>query len=727
MVAVSVGLSISSANAACNTPVGVAGDVIYNKSQGVLQYCNNTNWIAAGAQTPQITQGYFVLASGTYTGNLSGLAGADTICLNDLNTNDWMGKSSAGPLTAGRVKAFLCDGTTCNNLAPSTQYYFARSNVPTTGGDSFTTDATGRGPGDTNSWSGATRLGIIANLWMNRHENGTASYWENEPETYGNHCTGWTVSSGVNGEYGSTSQSDNRRWSSSSQSCATANRLVCVVQPTSAGTCSSPTGSTMDILFNSASSVMQYCNGVSWIAMGPIGGVPAGTGCDTTPVTVTTPGASTFNMPANCNSVTVEAFGAGGSGSLDSQSQRGAGGGGGSSAVVRNTGSVLLVVGGGGGGGGGVDGASGSRGGGGGYAIATSAVTPGEVLDVYVGGGGVRATSDTGGAGGATGTYAGGKGGNRRQNGTGATYGGAGGGGAENTGGSSTYGGAGGAGDDGGSCGTSTNGGACSGVYGGGGGGFSISGGTVIIGSRGNVSSGAAANGGPGSGAQNATGGNGRVVITPAAGVPGMGCLSPVGVAGDLMYNTASNVLQYCEGRAWVAVGKKEVPDPCSGSPAIGTICSDGSIYASTSPDGNVPMYFMAQDAPGGAAYTWGPNGDTAMQNCSSGQTSCTTGEANTALLAGLGATYQLATYCQNLAPPDALALGHDDWYLPSQLEIMMPGMTFGTSAPYGFSAAVYMTSSEYDGTQANGFNFGTGFMTISPKTTAYRLRCVRT
>lgn len=163
-VVFTVGVCVSPANAVCTVPAGAAGDIVYNQAQGVLQYCDNTNWIAAGPSAPQNSQGYFVLASGTYNGNLSGLSGADATCLSDLTANDWMGKGSAGTLTAARVKAFLCDDTTCNNLASSTQYYFARSSVPATGGASFTTDGTGRGPGDTNIWSGATRFGVAGNI-----------------------------------------------------------------------------------------------------------------------------------------------------------------------------------------------------------------------------------------------------------------------------------------------------------------------------------------------------------------------------------------------------------------------------------------------------------------------------------------------------------------------------------------------------------------------------------
>jgi hypothetical protein len=273
-----MGAAVSPAKAACVNPAGTVGEIFYNQAQSVLQYCDNTNWIAAGPQIPEVTQGYFVMASGTYTGNFGGLSGADATCLSDLNNNDWMGKSSAGPLSEARVKAFLCDGLTCNNLAPSSQYNFAHSNIPATGGASFTTDATARGPGDSNNWSGATRFGVSANIWMNRGE-GTGQLWMTTPELFNNHCSNWTISSPIFGEYGASGQTDARRWTASSGACTTLNRLICAVQPTAAGTCTSPTGAVADIMFNSAENVMQYCNGISWVAMGPVGGIPGAGSC----------------------------------------------------------------------------------------------------------------------------------------------------------------------------------------------------------------------------------------------------------------------------------------------------------------------------------------------------------------------------------------------------------------------------------------------------------------
>ena len=308
---------------------------------------------------------------------------------------------------------------------------------------------------------------------------------------------------------------------------------------------------TSQMEYDTGEHVYKFCDGAEWKKAGCI---PA---CDTTPTTYSTGATYTYYVPTGCNSVTIEVYGAGGSGSVNTV-QRGAGGGGGASAVVRNTGTVLLAAAGGGGGGGGVEGAfySSSRGGGGGYATATASVSEGEQLNVYVGDGASPPVADTGGAGGGFSPYQGGKGGNRRQNGTAATYGGAGGGGAENSGANSTYGGAGGRGDDGGICGTSTNGGACSNQHGGGGGGYSSSGGTVTTGGNGGAGAGTAANSGPGSGASGAVGGDGRVVITPS-GPPGPCCpdLGTCSSAGLMEYSVSSSLLTYCNGLIWISLG----------------------------------------------------------------------------------------------------------------------------------------------------------------------------
>ena len=44
--------------------------------------------------------------------------------------------------------------------------------------------------------------------------------------------------------------------------------------------------------------------------------------------------------------------------------------------------------------------------------------------------------------------------------------------------------------------------------------------------------------------------------LTPALAMPGVaGCVNPAGAVGDVLYNTTSHVLQYCDGDSWYAAG----------------------------------------------------------------------------------------------------------------------------------------------------------------------------
>jgi hypothetical protein len=301
--------------------------------------------------------------------------------------------------------------------------------------------------------------------------------------------------------------------------------------------------------------------------------MPTAGGCDTTPTVYATSGTYTYTAPSGCDTLLVEAYGAGGAGG-NGLGEGGGGGGGGS--VVERLDTTLLAVG-GGGGGGGVDDPSG--GGGGGYGSASVSISDEEQLNVWVGGGGSATTSGSngsvgggvgGGAGGDPGggdsTYGGGGGSADDATGVGggdSVYGGGGGAGKDNgvgTGGASTYGGGGGGADGSGNGGVSTfgrNGLNGDGAGGGGGGGF---GDTTALGSNGQTdgtSGGAAANGGPGAGGGGASNGSaGQVVITPQAGGAGtVYCADPIRPQGTIIYNENSQVMQYCDGEEWQAMG----------------------------------------------------------------------------------------------------------------------------------------------------------------------------
>jgi hypothetical protein len=84
-------------------------------------------------------------------------------------------------------------------------------------------------------------------------------------------------------------------------------------------------------------------------------------------------------------------------------------------------------------------------------------------------------------------------------------------------------------------------------------------------------------------------------------------------------------------------------------------------------------------------------------------QTGCKTGQANTAILEGLGTShYPAAGYCASLTED-----GHSDWYLPSQAEL---NLLFENQGLIGsFAAGIYWSSSENGSGVAWGQYFDTG------------------
>ncbi len=195
------------------------------------------------------TNGYFVITNATYTGNLGGLSGADAKCLTDLNANDWKGKSTAS-VDAAHVKAFLCDGTTCNNLDASTSYAFAHASVTGDGGGSFITDGSSIGPANTDDWSLTAQFGVVSDIWSNRATTDT-THWNNAAQGT-NHCTNWsTASAGVNGRLGHTQWSNGNRWNEVNDGCDNTKRLVCMVNPGTGGP------------------ALEFCDGVSWGVISP--------------------------------------------------------------------------------------------------------------------------------------------------------------------------------------------------------------------------------------------------------------------------------------------------------------------------------------------------------------------------------------------------------------------------------------------------------------------------
>jgi len=220
-----------SSGSGCINPQGNEADQIYNKDYHTWQFCNGTNWVSFGAASATWPNGYFVLSKSTWNGNLGGRAGADALCLTELTTNTgWMGYSTAnseGLLVSGNVHAFLCDGTECNILLPSTTYIFANANSASAGGASFTTDSMGYGPNDSQNWSGSTYFNTSANYWV---ATTAASSTEWIYSQIASTCTGWTIASG-NCAYGTANSTTGSRWAATTALGSGTEHLICYVNP----------------------------------------------------------------------------------------------------------------------------------------------------------------------------------------------------------------------------------------------------------------------------------------------------------------------------------------------------------------------------------------------------------------------------------------------------------------------------------------------------------------
>lgn len=205
----------------------------------------------------------------------------------------------------------------------------------------------------------------------------------------------------------------------------------------------------------------------------------------------------------------------------------------------------------------------------------------------------------------------------------------------------------------------------------------------------------------------------GAIILWPTIGHAN--CAGPVGVEGDQMYNDAYNMMQFCDGTDWKAMGGGGIADLTCGG--IGGLCADGTIYAGLSPDGREHMFTTATSQTG---LTWGPASDVAgLVNCPypSNVAACTTGEANTAVLEADAGTFPAADYCAGLT-----AHGYSDWYLPSMYEmgvIMENFIIIGGFLPY----AAHWSSTEGDATNARQHN---GTEATVAKSTAQSVRCVR-
>jgi len=209
--------------------------------------------------------------------------------------------------------------------------------------------------------------------------------------------------------------------------------------------------------------------------------------------------------------------------------------------------------------------------------------------------------------------------------------------------------------------------------------------------------------------------------------------------AGAIRYNSATTCAEFCNGSDWICTSEAVAsPSPPTGCTSPGDTCDDGSVFAGLSPDGHVPMYTTPADA--ASTYSWndgtGNYTDMSMANCTDGSpgtaSSCQTGEANTALLAGLSgsgspAPYNAAEYCDGLS-----AHGYDDWYLPAQDELDVlhtnknVGDLNGTFGESSYPTSWYWSSSEDDYDLARIQILSFVFQGGNSKDDEIAVRCVR-
>jgi hypothetical protein len=273
----------------------LSGDVIYwqsNKGTGG-DFAENGELTYATSQPGDVIltsagrqQNYFVVTSGTWDGALGGYDGAHDKCHTDLNANDWLNKPN-GTIPKSMVRAWICAGdnpsdprevSNCYQALPATTYTFAASGEASTGGATFTTDSSGRGPNDSTAWNLATTFGTTTKyVWAGR-DTGSATLW---PVNNGCNCTNFTLSTGAgcsnSGNRGNTSSTTAGRWQGGSFGCDGVRRLYCLVDVPS-DACTNTLGIKGQLQYNPDFNVMEYCNGVEWVAMGAVGGTPPSSG-----------------------------------------------------------------------------------------------------------------------------------------------------------------------------------------------------------------------------------------------------------------------------------------------------------------------------------------------------------------------------------------------------------------------------------------------------------------
>ena len=220
------------------------GGLRWSSSNTTFEMCDGSSWkkiIATGGtgdpSNPPSGTGYFVVSSGAWTGaGINRISGANSLCLSDLQSNDWLNKADAvsrGLVNSTHIQAFICGSRSgiCQLPIANTTYTFAASGSIATGGATFTTDSSSQGPGNTQNWSGSNYFGSNYTYWTGMNTT-SSTLWGVTPHSLTCQDSGsdW-VSASPGGVVGNSNSTNAGRWSISASSCTNPGNLICMVHP----------------------------------------------------------------------------------------------------------------------------------------------------------------------------------------------------------------------------------------------------------------------------------------------------------------------------------------------------------------------------------------------------------------------------------------------------------------------------------------------------------------
>lgn len=145
--------------------------------------------------------------------------------------------------------------------------------------------------------------------------------------------------------------------------------------------------------------------------------------------------------------------------------------------------------------------------------------------------------------------------------------------------------------------------------------------------------------------------------------VSGSGCSAPAGTEGQIIYNSASNIPQYCDGDDWRQLAGSGHgclgPSDC---PYIGDVCGDSTVFAGCHPTTHWELFVYPN--------TQVVDTEWSTLSVNTGADSKFDGRLNQEWVVNntILTQYEAFKLCDDLN--QASALGHNDWYLPSMIEL---------------------------------------------------------